>query len=87
VTWLFSLMTAPILTKMISPEISSHNWIKKLKFQLKTSKNNRSINTYLIDIKKTVDSLATIGTPLSSDDDNIDVILYDLLKDYDSFVK
>jgi len=48
--------------------------IRKLKLQLKTPKHERSISTYLLDIKKVVDSLAATGSPVSSED-HTDTIL------------
>jgi len=59
--------------------------IKKLKVQLKTPKNNRDIDTYLIEIKKTVDSVAAIGAPISAEE-HIERMIDGLLEDYNSFV-
>jgi len=55
--------------------------IRKLKLQLKAPKKDRSNTMYLLDIKKTVDSLAAVGVPFSSDE-YIEVILDDLSDDY-----
>jgi len=42
--------------------------VKKLKVQLRTPKLYRTINTYILDRKKIVDTLTTIGAPISTDD-------------------
>jgi len=79
VAWLLGSMSSPMLTKMVGLRTSTAIWkkltiyfasqsrarVKKLKLQLKVSKKDRSISTYILDIKKTVDSLAAIGSPLS----------------------
>jgi len=96
--WLLASMTTPILTKMVGLETTSQIWqkvttyyafhtrahIKKLRVQLRQSKKDRSVNVYL-DIKKIVDSLVAIGTPLSADE-HIDTILDRLYEDYNSFI-
>jgi len=88
-----------MLTKMVGLRTSAAIWkkltiyfasqsrarVKKLKLQLKVSKKDRSISTYILDIKKIVDSLAAIGSPLS-DADHIEAILDGLPDDYDGFV-
>ena len=99
VAWLLGSMSSPMLTKMVGLRTSAAIWkkltiyfasqsrarVKKLKLQLKVSKKDRSISTYILDIKKIVDSLAAIGSPLS-DADHIEAILDGLPDDYDGFV-
>lgn len=58
--------------------------VKKLKIELCTPKKDQTINTYL-GIKKTVDTLAAIGSPISTDD-NVEAILDGLTEEYGSFV-
>jgi len=99
VAWLLASMSAPMLTKMVGLNTSIEIWqklkiyfasqsrtrIKKLKLQLKNTKNDKSISTYILEIQKTVDSLAAIGSPIS-DADHIEAILDGLPADYDAFV-
>jgi len=59
--------------------------LNKLRLLLCTPKNERSVANYLLDIKKTVDSLSAIGTSISTAE-HIDAILDDLSKDYDGFI-
>jgi len=56
--------------------------IKKLKLLLKTPKNNKFVSTYLLDIKKTVDHLATVGAT----EEHIEAILDGLSDEYDGFI-
>jgi len=98
VAWFLASMTS-LLTKMVGLESSTQIWnrllthyashnrtmVKKFKMLLKTPKNDRSIYVYLNDIKKLVDSLATMGSPLSTVD-HIDAILNGLSVDFDGFI-
>jgi len=61
---------------------NTHAQIKKYKLCLKTSKNDRTISAYLLEIKKIVDSLAAIVTV----EDHMEAILDGLSEDYDPFV-
>ena len=98
--WLLaSSMTAGVLTQMIGMDTSAQVWeklqthyasqtraqIKKHKQQLRTPKKDRSISTYLLDIKKTVDQLAAVGCTISTED-HIEVVLDGLSEEYDSFI-
>jgi len=56
-----------------------------LKLLLKTTKNNKFVSTYLLDIKKTVDTLAAIGVAISTEE-HIEMILDDLSDEYDGFI-
>lgn len=100
VVWLLASLTTLILIKMVRLESSHHIQttlrsyfashprakIKKLKLQLKTSKNDKTINTYLLDAKKTiVDWLTAVGAPISTGD-HIDAILDGLSDEYDPFI-
>ena len=58
--------------------------VKKLKLQLRTLKCDKSVSMYLLDIKKTVDTLVVIGSPITTED-HIDTILDGLPNEYDSF--
>jgi len=52
---------------------------------VRTPKKDRSVNLYLLEIKKIVDTLSAIGYPISTDD-HIEAILDGLSEDYDGFV-
>ena len=92
-------MTTPILTKMIGLCSASQIWGKlqvyyasqtrakiiKLKTQLKAPKHDRSISTYLLDIKKIVDMLGATGSSLTNEE-HLEAIFYDLSKEYESFI-
>ena len=99
VAWLLAAMTSLLLTKMVGLETSAQIWhrllthyashtramVKKFRMLLKTPKNDRSISTYLNDIKKVANSLAAVGSPLSTVD-HIDAILDGLFADFDGFI-
>jgi len=59
--------------------------VKQLRLQLRNPKRDRSITIFLLDIKKTVDTLAAVGSPISTKD-HIEAILDGLPEEYDSFV-
>jgi len=59
--------------------------VKKLKLQLRTPKRDKSVSVYLLDIKKTVDTLATVDSPITTEG-HIDAILDSLPNEYHSFV-
>lgn len=60
--------------------------IKQLKTQLKEiKKQGLPALEYLLKIKKVVDSLVVVGSPLSVDD-HIEVIIYGLNEDYATFI-
>jgi len=52
---------------------------------LKSQKRDGSISTYLLDIKRVVNSIATTGFAVSSED-HINAILDDLLEEYNDFI-
>ena len=99
VAWMLASMTTPFLTKMVGLHSSAEIWdvlhtyfaantraqIKKFRLRLKNPKNERSVSTYLLDIKKTVDLLAAIGAPVSVED-HVETILDGLSADFDPFV-
>ena len=88
-----------ILAKMVGLSIASQIWeklhvyfasqtrakVKKLKIQLRTPKKDRLVNLYLLEIKKIVDTLSAIDSPISTDD-HIEAILDGMPEDYDGFV-
>jgi len=92
-------MTEPLLTRMVGLDSSVQIWqclhsyfashtraqVKKLKIQLKQAKKDRSITTYLLDIKKVINSLAAVGSPVTTAD-HIDAIMDGLPEEYDSFI-
>jgi len=99
VAWLLASMSSSILTKMVGLDTSTAIWnrlstyyashtratIKKLRLLLRTPKNDRNITNYLLDIKKTVDSLSAIGASISIAE-HIDAILDGLSEEYDGFI-
>jgi len=92
-------MSSSLLTKMVGLESSAAIWcrllthfalhtramVKKFHLLLKTPKNDRSITTYVTDIKKIVDLLAAVGS-LMSTADHVEAILDGLYADYDGFI-
>jgi len=52
---------------------------------MKTPKNDKTITTYITNIKKIADSLAVVGSPLSTTD-HVDAILDGLSADYNGFI-
>ena len=81
-------MTTPFLTKIVGIQSSAQIWdilhtyfaantrvqIKKFRLRLKNPKNERSVTTYLLDIKKIVDLLVAIGAHTSVED-HVETIL------------
>jgi len=82
VVWLLASMSNPLLTKLVGLRSAYQIWdklnvyfasntharVRKLKTQLKTPKRDRSINVYLLDIKRVIDSLAVVGSKVSTED-------------------
>nr|KYP45414.1 Retrovirus-related Pol polyprotein from transposon TNT 1-94 [Cajanus cajan] len=58
--------------------------VKQLKIQLRATKKSTTIHQYLLEIKKIVDTLAAIGSPLDIAE-HIDAIFDGLPEDYDPF--
>ena len=58
--------------------------VRQLKNKLINTRREDSIAEYLLEIKKTVDTLALIGAPID-DLDHVDAILYGLIEEYESF--
>jgi len=57
----------------------------ELKVQLRQPKNNKTIANYLLDIKKIVDTLLAVGSPITTED-HIEAILDGLPEEFDGFV-
>ena len=99
IAWLLASMSTPILTNVVGLDTTADIWrcletqfsshtrakVQKLKLQLKTPKNDRSISSYLHDIKNAVNMLAAIGAPISIAD-HIDIILEGLPEEYNAFI-
>ena len=81
------LDTSTAIWNRLSTYYASHTraTIKKLRLLLRTPKNDRNITNYLLDIKKTVDSLSAIGASISIAE-HIDAILDGLSEEYDGFI-
>jgi len=92
-------MTTQILTKLVGLDTSAQIWkclqeqfashmraqIQKMKFLLKTSKNDKTVSVYLHDIKKVVNMLATIGASVTTKD-HVESILARLPEEYNVFI-
>ena len=99
IAWLLASMLTPILTNVVGLDTTAYIWrfletqfsshtrakVQKLKLQLKTPKNDRSISSHLHDIKNVVHILAAIGAPVSTAD-HIDIILEGLREEYNAFI-
>nr|KYP72474.1 hypothetical protein KK1_005063 [Cajanus cajan] len=59
--------------------------VMQLKIQLREIKKSTTINHYLLEIKKIVDTLAVIGSPLDTTE-HIDAIFDGLPEEYDPFI-
>jgi len=92
-------MFASLLTKMVGLDSSAEIWhrlltyytshtramIKKFRLLLKNPKNDRYVSTYVNDIKKIADSLAAVGSSLSTAN-YVNAILNGLSPDYDGYL-
>jgi len=92
-------MTTPILTKVVGLDTSAHIWkclqeqfashtcaqIQKMKLLRKTPKNDKTIYAYLHDIKKVVNMLVAISSPITTED-HIESILDWLPEEYNVFI-
>jgi len=99
VAWLLASMSSSLLTKMVGLDSSAKIWcrllthfashtramVKKFRLLLKTPKNDKSITTYVADIKKIVDSLAAVGSPITTAN-HVNTILDGLSTEYDGFI-
>lgn len=100
VTWLLASMSESLHTMMVRCEYAYEIWqrievwylshtrakIKQLKLQLKNvKKEGSSMNKYLQQVKKLVDSLAAVGSPLDVED-HIEAIFDGLSEEYDPFI-
>ncbi|KAF7838902.1 Retrovirus-related Pol polyprotein from transposon TNT 1-94 [Senna tora] len=98
--WLVDSMTEGMLTHIVGCASSAEIWQtleelfvsqtrakeRQLKTLLRsTKKGNLSMNDYLLEIKKTVDALTSIGAPVSRHD-TIESILDGLPEEYEGFV-
>lgn len=98
-TWLLASMSPNLHTRMVGYDYAYQIWkkievffasqtrakVSKLKTQIKNVKKVGSLNEYLLTIKKIVDTLAAVGSPID-DDEHIQVILDGLPDEYDSIV-
>jgi len=99
IVWFLASMTTSILTKVMGLDSSAQIWkclqeqfashmcaqIHKMKLLLKTPKNDKTIYVYLHDIKKVVNMLAAIGSPITTED-HIESILEGLPEEYNAFI-
>ena len=99
-SWLLSSMSENLLTRMIGCNESHKIWskleqyftvttkaqVKQLRGDLAAiKKGSKSMNDYLLQIKTTIDLLASIGEEIK-EDNHVDAIFEGLGPDYDSFV-
>ena len=99
VSWLLSSMTEKILTRMVGCNSAAQIWltleeyysaqnrakVSQFRTQLRRTKLTGNLNDYLLKIKHIVDSLASIGHSLSTQD-HIEAIFNGLTRDYSVFV-
>jgi len=99
VAWLLSSISPSLLTNMVGLYSSHQIWsnlqthyasktracVKKLHMLLRTPKRERSISVYLQDIKKSIDSLAAVGSPISIEE-HIELILDGLHEECNAFI-
>lgn len=99
-TWLLTSMFPILHTHMVGCDYAFQIWkilefffflpetrakVSQLKLQLKNVKKNDKINDYLMSIKKIVDTLAAVGSPID-DSEHIQVILDGLSNEYGPIV-
>nr|KYP36158.1 hypothetical protein KK1_042747 [Cajanus cajan] len=98
-SWLLESMEPQFKVRMVGYEWCHQMWrnletyfasqtkahVKQLKIQLRGIKKTIAINQYLLEIKKIVDTLAVIGSPLDTTE-HIDTIFDGLPEEYDPFV-
>nr|KYP53745.1 hypothetical protein KK1_024319 [Cajanus cajan] len=98
-SWLLESMEPQFKERMVGYEWCHQIWsnletyfasqtkarVKQLKIQLRATKKSTTIHQYLIEIKKIVDTLAAIGSPLDTAE-HIDAIFDRLLEEYDPFI-
>ena len=100
VAWLLASMEPEFTNRVVRCEFAHQIWskletlfasktkakVRQLKIQLKSIKKQGSeASEYLMKIKKIVDSLAAVGSPIS-EDDHIEAILDGLNEEYSSFI-
>jgi len=97
VAWLLSSIFLSLLTNTVGLFSShqsnlkthyasrTHAHVKKLKMLLCAPKRDRSISTFLQDLKKVVDSLVGVGS-LITIEDHIKAIVEGLPEEYDTFI-
>ena len=92
-------MSKSFTTQMVGCKFSHQIWkrleeyfasqtkakVRQLKSQLRSTKKIGSLNAYLLEIKKIMDNLASIGA-LVNEEDHVDAILDGLLEDYFALV-
>nr|KYP56410.1 hypothetical protein KK1_002649 [Cajanus cajan] len=98
-SWLLESMEPEFKVKMVGYEWCHQIWnnletyfvsqtkarVKQLKIQLRGIKKSTTINQYLLEIKKIVNTLAAIGPALNTVE-HIDAILDGLSEEYDPFI-
>ena len=98
-SWLLSSMSTSFTTRMVGCEFSHQIWkrlevffasqiqakIRQLKNKLSNTKKEGSISIYLLEIKKIVDSLISVGAPLS-ENDHVEAILEGLTEEYSPLI-
>ena len=99
-SWLLSSLSNNMLTRVVGCHTSWQLWdhihvffqshtrpkIRQFRSELRnTKKNDKTISEYLLRIKVLIDSLLSVGDPVSVQE-HIDVILDGLPEEYDSFI-
>ena len=98
-SWLLSSMSKPFTTHMVGCEFSHQIWkrletffaslittkVRQLKNNVGNTKKEGSISDYLLEIKKIIDALISVGATVN-DSDHVEAILNGFLEEYSSFI-
>ena len=98
-SWLFASMSKPFTTRMVGCEFSHQIWkrlkmffasqvtvkVRQLKHKLSNTRKEGSVSDYLLEIKKTVDALISVGAPIE-ESDQVAAILDGLTEEYAPFI-
>ena len=98
-SWLLASMSTPFTTRMVGCEFAHQIWkrlevffasqikakVRQLKTKLSHTKKESSVSSYLLEIKKLVNALISVGAPLE-EADQVQAILEGLTEEYAPFI-
>ena len=98
-SWLLASMSKPFTTRMLGCEFSHQIWkrletffasqitakVRQLKHKLSNTRKEGSMIDYLLEIKKTVDALISVGAPME-ESDQVATISNGLIEEYAPFI-